>query len=77
VRQRLAADVQDTGDEDVGARHERVDLAVDGLGLNALDDGVDLLVGRFALEEAGDLAAFCCKGGVCTGQRWFSMKTKT
>jgi hypothetical protein len=32
--------------------------------LDALDDGVDLVVRGFALEEASDLAAFSRKGGV-------------
>jgi hypothetical protein len=59
--------VQNGRDEHVGARHERVDLAVDGLRLDALDDGVDLVFGGLALEEAGDFAAFGCERDVCGG----------
>jgi len=35
--------------------------------LDALDDGVDLVFGGLALEEAGDFAAFGCERDVCGG----------
>lgn len=65
VGQGLAADVEDRGDKDVGAGYQRVEVVVEGERVDALDDGLDLVVGCFFLEERGDLAALGGEGGVC------------
>jgi MOSC domain-containing protein YiiM len=56
--------MQNTGDEDVCAGYQGVNLTVYGLGLDALDDGLNFLIGGFALEKASNLAALCGEWGV-------------
>ena len=65
MRERLGADVQDRSDEDVGAGDQGVEAVVEGERVDALDDGLDLLLGRLASEKSSDLLTLSGEGSFC------------
>jgi hypothetical protein len=51
--------------EDICAGDDGVDGMVGGLGLNAVDDGLEVLVWGFAPQESADFLTFFGEGGAC------------
>jgi hypothetical protein len=64
VRQRLGAHVQDSCDKDVCASDEGVKVPIQRIGMNLLDDGLNLVLCALLAEERRELTTLGGKGEV-------------